>query len=670
MQMKRILNYAATLLAGLAIASCSENESSDLSLGIGRDITVSTDGGVGVTDPNEVNRFFMRITDKSNPRYNYYSLMEKENGEWVSYPVEQNVFSKGSPQKLLWSSNSAEIEVTAIRPPAYLFIWEQDNYVSLGAIPQPTEDDVKEADWLYCTKTTYRHGDGDLQLAFKHLMSKIELEVTMATEFNEVPGTQTNPLQDIRLNGLNWVRYYFEEDSMVTTTTTVDDFAPCPVGYTPGNGTSQKAVAKYVFLTAPDNSSGDFNVTLKINDKTYTWTTPTPINFESNKAYRLPIKVGKDYITVGDIMVSDWNDGGAFDDGESNLPAASKWDGSIASSIPGEGTQTNPYVISTGAELAYLAQEINSGRTAFSGTSYFELANDINLDEKPWTPIGYAQSDLTGKAFYGVFDGKGHTIYGLNVDMIGQDKSAGLFGWLCGSIKNLNIVNGSVKGDTRVALLSGYATASYGGSPKITNCHISGKVTGQEYTAGIMGGGSYVDVTGCTVNANIDGGGRTGAICGETFKCNVKSCTVRGRVLGTWSVGGMFGVMFYETTATNCISYARVEAADWHSGSFAGYMEENCETNNCIAYGDVHSTCSNPRAGGFVGGMMTSKIYNSSFNGTLTVSGGESSGCFVGYDHGNNIVKGCTYDATKNTSSTVVYNEDSTSSYDITGIRN
>ena len=49
------------------------------------------------------------------------------------------------------------------------------------------------------------------------------------------------------------------------------------------------------------------------------------------------------------------------------LPAKSanadtSWDGSIATAFAGgDGSANNPYQISNGAELAYLAQEVNAG---------------------------------------------------------------------------------------------------------------------------------------------------------------------------------------------------------------------------------------------------------------------------------------------------------------------
>ena len=54
------------------------------------------------------------------------------------------------------------------------------------------------------------------------------------------------------------------------------------------------------------------------------------------------------------------------------------WDGTVASSYrKGSGTQSDPYVISNGSELAYFSKMLES--TDYSNT-YFTLSNDIVLN--------------------------------------------------------------------------------------------------------------------------------------------------------------------------------------------------------------------------------------------------------------------------------------------------
>ena len=87
------------------------------------------------------------------------------------------------------------------------------------------------------------------------------------------------------------------------------------------------------------------------------------------------------------------------------------WDGSVASSFAwGEGTEERPYLISTGAELAFLGQKVRNGED-YEGI-YFQLANDIDLGGREWTPIGTSQN-----SFRGIFDGAGHTIANATINV-------------------------------------------------------------------------------------------------------------------------------------------------------------------------------------------------------------------------------------------------------------
>ena len=47
------------------------------------------------------------------------------------------------------------------------------------------------------------------------------------------------------------------------------------------------------------------------------------------------------------------------------------------------------YQISTGAELAYVAERVNAGDSSYVSASY-KLTADIDLGGYKWTPIGYA----------------------------------------------------------------------------------------------------------------------------------------------------------------------------------------------------------------------------------------------------------------------------------------
>ena len=131
----------------------------------------------------------------------------------------------------------------------------------------------------------------------------------------------------------------------------------------------------------------------------------------------------------------------------SSAPIVDVWNGSVATSFAGgSGTSTDPYRIKTGAQLAYVAKQVNSGASNFYG-QFLKLENDLNLNNTAWTPIGNGTH-----SFAGTFDGAGYTISKLNITnpnyrMYDGEKYAyaGLFGSCTQSaIRNLKIQNATV----------------------------------------------------------------------------------------------------------------------------------------------------------------------------------------------------------------------------------
>lgn len=171
------------------------------------------------------------------------------------------------------------------------------------------------------------------------------------------------------------------------------------------------------------------------------------------------------------------------DEGENAVDAVTVWDGSAATKFAGgTGTVADPYRISTGAELAWLAAQVNDGND-FS-TKTVTLTNNIDLNNKAWTPIGNSDS-----VFAGTFDGNGHTISGLYINITGSYSSAkkgrlyqGLFGCVeDGTVQNL-IVTGSVtignEKSVNVSYIGGIVGINDGG--KVQNCGFYGTVSAKQ----------------------------------------------------------------------------------------------------------------------------------------------------------------------------------------------
>lgn len=326
----------------------------------------------------------------------------------------------------------------------------------------------------------------------------------------------------------------------------------------------------------------------------------------------------------------------------------------------GSGTEEDPYQIATPEQLAKLAADVNTGVVNLSHSGeHFILTADLNLSAHRWIPIGTGTRNASFHSWYGYFDGNNKTITGLYVDESKEEFTAGLFGNFGGeTIKNLTVKDAYVKSESTrqekdgAGILIGNAIAS--GSAKILtieNCHVSGTVeSSSTVTGGMVGYSSYFTYNDCTADVEVKGAGQAGGFVGSEFSGKYNGCTAKGTVTGSYSVGGFAGVLFFESKAVKCASYAKVTASDWNAGGFVGYAE-SCEIKNCVAFGDVRSLVTDwdVKAGGFAGTNDSSAILNS--HAASKVTGGSAAnpvGGFIGVTNGTIQMTGCSFDAEKN----------------------
>lgn len=149
------------------------------------------------------------------------------------------------------------------------------------------------------------------------------------------------------------------------------------------------------------------------------------------------------------------------------------WNGEVATSYrKGSGTEEDPYIISNGAELAYLSSML---KTTDYKDKYFKLNNNIVLNNGTFGYDTYVKYTLNTTEFYvkeftnefydntsydgvkigtvnvfepingfkGHFDGDGHIIYGL---YIYSKNNASLFTNLSGTVENLYLKNSMIYG--------------------------------------------------------------------------------------------------------------------------------------------------------------------------------------------------------------------------------
>lgn len=308
------------------------------------------------------------------------------------------------------------------------------------------------------------------------------------------------------------------------------------------------------------------------------------------------------------------------------------WDGTIASSFAaGSGTQETPYLIATGAELAYLSKITNlkSPTEDARPGAYYKLIADIDLAGLKWIPIGQGVAG-EGNGFCGTFDGNGHTIY--NLKLHNGVINAGLFGYITTpealpySICNLTIKEANIVGDNYVSILAGYIAGLNMGNPKIINCHVHGKLIGKQYIGGIAGYMSYSEILNCSADViSNTQQGTAGAIVGETFNSRLTACVATGSVNGKYDIGGLAGVLFWDTEVKDCHSSAQVSSIAYPCGSFAGSASgyngiHNTILSDCTASGNVicsYASTESQKTDGFIGKQIDCIISNNTFSGEI-----------------------------------------------------
>jgi len=213
----------------------------------------------------------------------------------------------------------------------------------------------------------------------------------------------------------------------------------------------------------------------------------------------------------------------------------------------GSGTETDPYIISTPAQLVELAMLVQEP-TPIGDEGYirkhYKLANNIDLsgynaentnfnNGRGWIPIGTDWDT----PFRDVFDGDGKSITELYINN-NTSSAVGLFGFMSGAtIRNLSITNADVTG-------SQYTGGIAGGminNSRLENCHVSGVIkSNSSAVGGIVGLVNLSSVSNCYANVEVIGNSQVGGIVGELYG-TLNACYVTGMVTGTQDVGGLAG---------------------------------------------------------------------------------------------------------------------------------
>lgn len=327
-----------------------------------------------------------------------------------------------------------------------------------------------------------------------------------------------------------------------------------------------------------------------------------------------------------------------------------------APAIPVSAADSRTLEIGTPADLAALADQVNDGYDLAGWTVV--LTADLDMTGVSMLPIGLARytfdtDDVIAgdPVFRGVFDGAGHTIANLTIDLGTDyaDYGGGLFGTTVGaSLRHLTLQDCTVNGRSDLGLLAGTAK-----STALIDVHaVGGSVNSAGATSFCVGGlvGWYyslldkVTVTACSSSAAVN---------------------VRSETLSRYT-GGLFGA-FECRSASGSLSLS----AGWATGPVTVADDADAEgvgglvgigiandgdtvtLADCYATGALQVTASSAdRIGGLVGSFRIGILANMEIVSAYyagTISGGNAGGVYGGYelDSGDPLLlTACRYDRT------------------------
>lgn len=270
----------------------------------------------------------------------------------------------------------------------------------------------------------------------------------------------------------------------------------------------------------------------------------------------------------------------------------------------GSGTTADPYIITTPAQLDNMRMRLHSN---------FKLGNNIDLSgylsegglgyEKwgtsGWEPIGKFDNETFEEIpFRGSLDGAGYVVTGLWIDRAWNQSYVGLFGYTMNTaIKNLGleISDKGVSGSSRVGGLVGCQSDN---NSSITNCYVTGAVTGTL---------SYI-----------------GALVGRQQGGSIENCYTTGTVSGIGSLGyNVGGLVGYQSDGSILKSYTASTVTGTEIGALVGVQSSGSITDcffNSTVNAELNGVGNNANAAGVTGLMTVQMIADDTLTGNGAMS--------------------------------------------------
>ena len=296
--MKAIQFFAITALGAALFASCSNEEElatgsypSDnlirVTAGVNNDMTRGDEATATALTQN----FSLTVVNNTNNNFSYANEIFSLNGGtgWTC------------SNKLLWQNLTTPVKIVALYPATdantFSGVYSKENN-TIDTITYSVKSDQSKADeaddlLLYHNARFVPKDDLNeekLDIQFNHAFCRVDIEVTIGSEFNATNGLAENPIQGIRVEGTKIAADINLASASPTITAKGDaaSITPTPGDFTPAANATDQAVARYSCMVIPQTA--DLNVVLHTSDREYEWT-GTQMALESGKQYTLQLNM-------------------------------------------------------------------------------------------------------------------------------------------------------------------------------------------------------------------------------------------------------------------------------------------------------------------------------------------------------------------------------------------
>lgn len=295
--MKKKTYLFALMAMALTLGSCSDNENGiggetskyiTVSTSIGNMTRVATDANGGQTfeEGDEISVYAWTgdatVAPETRERVVNNAINKLTNGSWVSTP------------QMLWKNNRDKHYFIGVYPISAISDLSAGEY-TFDANKQ-TESDLLVA----VNKDGLSYNVDEQQpvpLTFTHVMAKLVVNLTYKNQW----GTEGPTVDKVAVgNAAKKATINYLTKVVTPSTTAKEDFSLPEITEN----------TKYVSVIIPQEDVKQ--LTIVIGGKNFVYDNGTPFKLESGKITTVNLEVGRDEIKLGDVKITDWENGSTF----------------------------------------------------------------------------------------------------------------------------------------------------------------------------------------------------------------------------------------------------------------------------------------------------------------------------------------------------------------------